>query len=265
MDSSVTAPGTPVSGMALFYQKPEPLSFEVHGKLGLRRIDRPFAFSAQGQAVPLTVSEFLGASLSYPVIFAGERYTPVGVMGIEANVNMYLQPNGYFEPGVYVPGYIRRYPFTIASDAQRQQFVICIDRQAEMVGDLPDLPFFEADGQASEYTKGCIKFCNDYEQELRRTESFVQLLRDLDLFEIKKALYTPANPDGTPGPPQEIAEYYAVSEDKLKALPDPTLRELMDNGALRQIYTHLNSLGGWDRLIAITLAKQAANTGPTFR
>jgi hypothetical protein len=39
----------------------------------------------------------------------------------------------------------------------------------------------------------------------------------------------------------------------------------MDNGALRQIYTHLNSLGGWDRLIAITLAKQAANTGPTFR
>jgi hypothetical protein len=258
MDSPAAVTDTPVSGLALFYTKPEPLNVEAHGKLGLRRIDRPFAFAAKGQAVPLTVSEFMGASLSYPVIFAGERYTPLAVMGIEQNMNMFLRPDGYFEPGVYVPGYIRRYPFTLASDTERQQFVVCIDRGADMVGDLPDLPFFDAGGQASDYTKGCIQFCNDYEQEVRRTESFVQVLRDLDLFETKKTTYTPTNPDGSQGVVQEIAEYFAVSEDKLKALPDAKLRELMDNGALRQIFTHLNSLGAWDRLINIALSRQAA-------
>jgi hypothetical protein len=258
MDSPAPVSETPVSGLALFYNRPEPLNNEAHAKLGLRRIDRPFAFASKGQAVPLTVSEFSGAGLSFPVIFAGERYTPLAVMGIEQNVNMFLRPDGYFEPGIYVPAYIRRYPFTLASDENRQQFVVCIDRGADMVGDLPDLPFFDANGQASDYTKGCIQFCNDYEQEVRRTESFVQLLRDLDLFETKKTTYTPAGPDGTPGPVQEIAEYFAVSEEKLKSLPDARLRELMDNGALRQIFTHLNSLGAWDKLINIALSRQAA-------
>ena len=65
------------------------------------------------------------------------------------------------------------------------------------------------------------------------------------------------NPDGTPGQPQKIAEYFAVSEDKLKALPAEKLAELRDNGALGQIYAHLVSLLGWDRLIAKTLLRAA--------
>ena len=56
---------------------------------------------------------------------------------------------------------------------------------------------------------------------------------------------------------QQIAEYIAVSEDKLKALPDAKLRELMDNGALiSQIYAHLVSLSGWDKLTSLALFRQ---------
>jgi len=58
--------------------------------------------------------------------------------------------------------------------------------------------------------------------------------------------------------PQKIAEYFAVSEDKLKALPADKLAELRDNGALGQIYAHLVSLLGWDRLIAIAFQRAAA-------
>ena len=161
---------------------------------------------------------------------------------------MFVQPTGYFDAGVYVPAYIRRYPFVLANDETRQQFVVCIDLDAEMLGDLPDLPFFDPAGQPTDYTKGCIQFCNDYEVEVKKTEAFVTLLNDLDLLETRKTTYTPANPDGTPGIPQDIAEYYAVSEDRLKALPQEKLRELMDNGALKQIYAQINSLSGWDKL-----------------
>ncbi len=82
------------------------------------------------------------------------------------------------------------------------------------------------------------------------------MLRDLDLFETRKATFTPTNPDGSAGEPQIVAEYFAVSEDKLKALPDAKIRELLDNGALGQVFAHLTSLTGWDRLIAIAIARQ---------
>jgi hypothetical protein len=261
MDTPAPANAGPISGNALFYSRPEPLNVQLHGRLGLRRIDRPFGFAAASQAVPLTVSEFVSASLSFPIIFAGERRQPIGVMGIEANTNMFVLPTGFFEVGIYVPAYIRRYPFVLANDPSRETLVVCIDRDAQMLGDLPDLPFFDPAGQPTEYTKGCMQFCNDYEIEVRRTESFVTLLGDLDLFETRKTTYTPTTPDGTQAPPQDIAEYYAVSEDRVKALPDSKLRELMDNGALRQIFAHINSLAGWDKLISLALAKQVATTG----
>ncbi|MBV8681531.1 MAG: SapC family protein [Caulobacteraceae bacterium] len=248
----------PVSGNALFYSRPEPLNAQVHAKLGLRKIEKPFMFASTHQAIPVTVGEFVPASLSFPIIFAGDKRQPLGVMGLEANTNMFIQANGYFDTGVYVPAYIRRYPFVLANDESRQQFVVCIDRDAEMLGDLPDLPFFDPSGQPTDYTKGCIQFCNDYEVEVKRTESFIDLLNGLDLLETRKTTYTPANPDGTPGTPQDIAEYYAVSEDRLKALPNEKLRELMDNGALKQIFAHINSLAGWDKLISMAITRQQA-------
>jgi hypothetical protein len=117
-----------------------------------------------------------------------------------------------------------------------------------MIGENPDAPFFE-NGEPSAYTKGAIDFCNNFEQEAQRTLSFVNLLKELDLFEDKQATYTPPGPDGQPQAPQTIAQYQGVSEAKLNALPAEKLKELATNGALSQIHAHLVSLFGWDRLI----------------
>jgi hypothetical protein len=253
---------TPLSGDLLFYSNPEPLSSTAHGKIGLRRIARPFAFAAGSHIVPLNVTEFRAAAICFPIIFAGEQYQPLAVMGVNPGANLFLRPDGLFEPGVYVPAYIRRYPFVLANDASREQMVVCIDRGAEMLGELPDLAFFDSAGQPTDYTKGCIQFCNDFEVEVRRTQSFVALMKDLDLFETKTASFTPGNPDGTPaGPPQNVAEYFAISEEKVQALSPDKLKELVANGALPQIYAHLTSLVGWDRLIALTFAAQAQAQG----
>ncbi|HEY5072802.1 MAG TPA: SapC family protein [Caulobacteraceae bacterium] len=251
-----------ISGSVLFYGKPEPLSSATHTGLGLRRLDRPFAFAAGAQAAPLTVTEFPIAALSYPIIFAGERMQPLAVMGVNADRNIFIQADGAFEPGAYIPAYIRRYPFVLAADAAREQLVVCIDRGAPMLGDLPDLAFFDAKGEPTEYTKGCIQFCNDFEVEARRTESFVNMLKDLDLFETRTSTFTPLNPDGTPSAPQPVAEYFAVSEQKMKALPDEKIRELLDNGAMGHIYAHLASLLGFDRLVVFAATRQGAALSP---
>jgi hypothetical protein len=247
-----------LQGTVLFYSKPEPLSSETHAKLGLRRVERPYAFAEGSHIVPLTVTEFPQAALSCPIIFAGDRHQPLAVMGVTSSRNLYIREDGTFEPGVYIPAYVRRYPFVLASDDSREKMVVCIDRDAPMVGDLPDVALFDAEGQPTDYTKSCIEFCNNFEVEVRRTESFVGALAELDLFETKTATFNPVNPDGTPsGPTQLVAEYYAVSEEKLKALPDAKLRELLTSGALPQIYAHLTSLAGWERLINLALSRMA--------
>ena len=105
-----------------------------------------------------------------------------------------------------------------------------------------------------------MNFCNEFETERQRTESFVALLTSLDLLAPRETVYRPANPDGTPGEPQKIAEYFAVDEEKLNKLPADKLVELRDNGALMHIYAHLVSLLSWDKLIALTLERNAADT-----
>jgi hypothetical protein len=247
-----------ISGTVLFYSQPEPLSPETHGKMGVKSMDGPFGFAKVGHAIPLTVGEFPLAAVTGPIIFVGDDKLPIAVMGLNAGDNMFLRDDGLFEPGVYVPAYIRRYPFVFANDDAAQKMVLCIDRAAEFVVEKnPDQPFFEADGTPSQYTKNCIEFCNNFEMERQRTMSFVQLLKDLDLFESKTSSFTPANPDGTPGEPQKIAEYFGISEEKLNKLPADKYIELRDNGALAQIHAHLISLVGWDRLVALALFKQS--------
>jgi hypothetical protein len=248
-----------ISGNVLFYKQPEPLSPEAHGKMGVKSSNGPFAFARAGHAIPLTVGEFPLAAVTGPIIFVGDDKLPVAVMGLNSGENMFLREDGMFEPGVYIPAYIRRYPFVFANDEAAQRLVLCIDRAAPFVVDKnADQPFFEADGQPSQYTKNCMEFCNNFETERQRTMSFVQLLKDLDLFESKTAQFTPMLPDGAAGPPQQIAEYFGVSEEKLNKLPADKLLEIRENGALAQIYAHLLSLVGWDRLVSLALARQHA-------
>lgn len=256
--ATTPAPGMgEITGNVLFYSKPEPLNPETHGKLGLKQKANPFAFAKVAHVVPLNVTEFALYALSGPVIFIGEERMPAAVLGLNAGQNMFVGEDGAYEVGVYIPAYIRRFPFVFANDQQREQLVLCIDRATDLVGENPDSPFFDEKGEPTEYTKNCMQFCNDYEVERRRTESFVQLLKDLDLFETREAAFQPMNPDGTPGQRQVIAEFFAVSEEKLRALPADKVKELLENGALAQIHAHMMSLAGWDRLIAIQLNRQA--------
>jgi hypothetical protein len=255
MTTNQTAAGD-ITGNVLFYSRPEPLAPELHAKLGVRRMDAPFKFAKVGHAIPLTVGEFPVFAVTGPIIFVGEEKLPLGVMGLNSGDNMFVRDDGMFEPGVYIPAYVRRYPFVYANDDTNNQMVLCIDRAAEFIVEGGDMPFFEADGQPSEYTKNCIEFCNNFEMERQRTTSFVDLLKSLDLFETKEATFTPTNPDGSAGEPQRIAEYFGVSEEKLNALAPEKLVELRQNGALQQIYAHLLSLVGWDRLVAIAMSRQ---------
>ncbi len=248
--------GAGLSGNVLFYSKPEPLNAQMHGALGVNRTDKPYRFVAQTNVVPLTVTEFFAACLSYPLIFMGDAKTPLVVMGLRQGDNLFVSPEGDFRIDAYIPGFVRRYPFVFANDDEADRMVLCVDRDAPFISETPDVPFFE-EGQPSAYTQNAMQFCNDFEQERRRTETFVELMKELDLFESRDATFQPTNPDGSFGEPVKLAEYFAISQERLNALPQDKFMQLRDNGALQHIYAHLISLLGWDRLVAIALDRAA--------
>ena len=255
-----------LTGQVMLYTRPELLSKEAHGNLGVNPAPTRFGFAATTHVCPVTVPEFGPAGLSYPIIFVGAEYNPVAVMGLQEGQNLFASPELGFELDAYIPCYIRRYPFVLAAaeDApasEENRMLVGIDRGYQYIGENAVFPFFE-NGEPTTYTKNCIQFCNDFDSQIRMTRQFSGMLQELDLFETRSASFTPQNPDGTPaGEPQKIADFFAVSEAKLMALPTDKLAELRSSGALQQVYAHLNSLFGWERLIVRAVARQQA-AGP---
>ncbi len=263
---TVPVQNSALSGQVMLYRQPELLSREQHSKLGVNPPPTRFGFAANAHVCPLTVPEFGPASLSFPVIFVGDERQPVAVLGLVEGQNLFATPEQGFELDVYIPSFIRRYPFVLAAaddPTQPDRLLVGIDRAYEFMGENAAFPFFDDKGEPTDYTQRCIQFCNDFEAQVRTTRQFVDLLKELDLLDTRSATFTPQNPDGSAaGPVQTVAEFFAVSEAKLNALPADKLAELRNTGALQQIYAHLNSLYAWDRLIMRAMARQQA-TAPT--
>lgn len=262
MDSTPAGQAPELTGNVLFYNKPEPLSLEAHRNLGVKRISEPFGFLRSAHAVPVTVSEFGLSAGSYPVIFVGADKTPVAVMGIRQGQNLFVEANGQTEHEVYIPAFVRRYPFVFASDDAQDRLLLCVDSQAPMVSSEPDVPFFEGD-QPSKFTQDAIEFCKEFERQRRATAEFIKLLESHDLFEQKTVAFTPRDAQGNEGQQQKIADYWAIDEKKLNELPAEKFIELRDNGALGAIYAHMVSLLNWPQIIqrAVRLSGQQQQPG----
>ena len=57
METNQPGQGPELSGNVLFYRRPEPLSLEAHGKIGVKQIEQPFGFLREAHAVPAVRSK----------------------------------------------------------------------------------------------------------------------------------------------------------------------------------------------------------------
>lgn len=260
--------GAQTLGKILFYNQLEPLSVEKHRSLGVSQVANPFSFLADTHLVPLTVDEFGLAAVCYPIIFDTQSKTPLAVMGLRPGMNVFLGADGSLDPEVYLPAFARRYPFLpiMAPNtngkqpeptAEGDRVLVCIDRSAKMLSSTPEQPFFEGD-QPSRYTQEAIQFCREFDVLGRRTQEFVKMMEQHDLFELTPLALPRAKPDGTPDEPMKIGEYLRISEQKLNKLPKDTYIELRDKGVSAVMHAHLLSLGLWPKILSRAARIQAA-------
>lgn len=234
----------PLSGSMFLYERPELLSREEHGHLGLRRLDQPFAFAKDVRAVPLMVSEFRNAQRHCPVIFTDrDDPVPMAVLGVLGNRNVFIDDSGRWQVPGYVPAYLRCYPFTLAT-AATDRYALVIDRAADMIVEQPDVPFFDGD-ELSQPVQERMELCRTYQAEKQRTDAFCDMLKRLDLL-VQQEVNHSVNGQKTP-----VAQYFGVHRDRLVDLDKDVVAELLRDGSLGAIVAHLFSLDNFEELIRL--------------
>lgn len=242
----------PFQGLPLFYNDLEPLSSNVHGDWRLKSVDgAPFLQTAH--AVPLLSEEILLAQRFYPIVFsAGDSPVPLALMALNEGVNTFVDERGLFPDGVYVPAYIRRYPFMLARlRPETDDLSLCFDPSSEVVGayDEGD-PIFE-DGQPSARVKEILAFCESFEQSSQATAAFVRELTDQKLMmEGEFTVHTGDPAAQPPSQPYVYRGFQMISEEALKNLRGDIARKWIQNGILPLIYAHLFSLNRMSDLFA---------------
>ncbi|MCG8432458.1 MAG: SapC family protein [Gammaproteobacteria bacterium] len=233
-------------GSMFLYQKPELLTKEDHGSLGITPSDRPFDFANKTNTVPVLASEIASAQKSYPVIFSDpENPQILAIVSVIQDKNMFVDDNGRWAPSHYVPAYLRRYPYALAR-GENDSFALVIDRASSAVTEDPQFPFFSGDGLADETSK-MVEFCQQMEAERHRTIDFIAKLKELDLLSVQEVKAGGVEDDSKEQP--ALASYYAVDTAKLNDLSAETVKELHTTGYLAFIFAHLFSMENWRKLL----------------
>lgn len=91
-----------------------------------------FEFAAHTHWLPVAGVEFYQAARSFPIMFASEgeganeKVTAILLTGLERGSNDYISEDMKWAPNTYLPAFIRRYPFVLATSQEKtDDFMVC--------------------------------------------------------------------------------------------------------------------------------------------
>ena len=246
-----------MASQMLIYESAVPVSSARHGGWSVE-VGADYGFSKNVNSVPLMAVEIQKAAAEYAVVFsgAGEAMTPAVILGMRGNENLYLTMRGEWQ-AKYIPAFVRRYPFVFSRSADGSNFVLCIDESfpgCNQHGRGERL--FNDESKPTPYVDGVLKFLEQYQIEFRRTQSFCQKLRELDLLE-------PMRAEGNLGSGERVSltGFMAVNRARLKALPTEALADLVNNDGLELLYLHLHSMRNFSEMMNRLGAKRSSEAG----
>ncbi len=219
------------------------------------------AFCRDLHVIPVSYTEIPVAQRDYPIVFVtadnGATFMTMAILGLKARQNLFVSPLGW-DRSVYVPAYVRRYPFCMAKvtvdEAQRDERVVCVAKQA-VVPDGDAL--FDASGAPTADWQALEKLLQEYETDLVRSEELCRMVAELGLlepFNMQASLNT--------GATLQLTGMHRVSETRLNELDPAKLQDLAKKGVLARLYSHLLSLENFRRLTDRAAALEPA--GPAI-
>jgi hypothetical protein len=240
--------------MPLFYRRPVALSPARHIATSILGVN-DYRFARQSNSIPLSLTEFSLAVRHYPIVFAGTAPpVPVAIVGIDAADNLFVDEDGHWLDGAYVPAYVRRYPFVFIEDAARQEFILGIDEAAPALGEFGENRLFR-DGKPTVLVDRALSFCREYQANVNATREFCAALEAESLLSEKTAEFALKN-----GRKVRLTGFRVIEEARFDKLPGKEFLALRRRGWLHPIYLHLVATANWATLI--DLAAQRPYAGP---
>lgn len=229
----------PMQGLPMFYNQIEPLSSTQHADWKARRLEKA-PFLAQAHVVPLTTDEFVPAQRHFPIVFSvGEAPVPLALMGLNEGVNVFVDAEGTLTENIYVPAYVRRYPFLLVQlRPDSEELSLCFDPSAGVLGAFDDgEPLFEG-GKPSGEVQAVLQFAEQFEQAGQRTAQFMREIKDAKLLiEGELAIEVAGQAQ-----PYIYRGFQMISEEAVNNLRGDVARKMIQSGAMALIYAHLFSL-----------------------
>ena len=229
----------PQASLPVFYQDLMPLNSRDHAGWKSRSTDRaPWLHGFH--AIPLTAEEFPQAARNFPIIFStGPDPVPLALMGLNEGVNVFVNAEGKVEENIYIPAYIRRYPFLLAKlTPETNELSLCFDPTSDLIGEIEEGNALFDGETPTEHTQALLSFCEQFEQAGARTQAFVDELKKHNLLM-----------DGEVAIQQEGVEqpfvyrgFQMIDQTKLRDMRGDVLRTWNQNGLLPLVYAHLFSL-----------------------
>jgi hypothetical protein len=229
----------PQNQLPLFYNALEPLSSQTHAKYRVRATETA-PFLVGNHAVPVTVDEFPLLQRHMPIVFtAGDDAIPIALMGLNEGINVFIGDDGKLTEQVYVPAYIRRYPYMLARlRPDTDEMSLCFDPTSDRIGEFDEGEALFENGEPTEVTKNILGFNEQFEQAGARTAGFMKELAELGLLMDGEMSI---QPDGAERP-FIYRGFQMVDEKKLTDIRGDQLRKMNQSGMLPLIYAHLFSL-----------------------
>lgn len=240
----------------LFYGNPAPLDKKAHADMGLKK-NFGFGFTKGVNAVPVNLIEMPQICHFYPIAFSpDDNATPVAILGLRDNENLFLNADNTWEQQTYIPAYIRRYPFIFSEIPGSENLTLCVDMDDKIIDKKADQKFFDKDGNPSDLSKNALEFCKSYHAAAQQTIEFSKALAASGLLVDREAQINVAGNRRI-----NFSGFKIVDEKKLAQLSDKDFLEWRAKGWLPFLYAHLFSGAQWQRLTGLLnqrLGKEAA-------
>ena len=230
----------------LFYKNPQPVNSQRHARAGVRARQN-FSFARDTNAVPLGADELFVALAYYPIVFAGAKPVPVAVLGVGGHKNVFIDDAGQWRANTYVPAYIRRYPFILATGAPDQVY-LAIDEAADSFSPDDGQPLFDGDAP-SNVARQALEFCRAFQAQVELAQALGEALQEANVLVPRRVDVRRA--DGTL---MSLDGFQVVDEARFEALPDSIFLTWRRRGFLGLIYAHLMSTRRWQTFTASAIS-----------
>lgn len=242
----------------LMYERVVPVNRDAHRTWRIRPGAHKLAFARATNSVLLAGTELPLAALDYPCVFvqADEGITMVAVIGLRDHENLMLDEAGNWAAHSYVPAFVRRYPFVLATEAGQDAMTVCLDEAFEGFNSEEGEALFTAEGAETPYLAQLKQFLLAYHQDMTATARFATRLNELGLL-VDRSIDA-----DLAGNKLTLNGFKVVDEARLRALSPEVVHELFSSGALGWIHAHLLSLNNVTRLGARLAQRLQADAPP---